>query len=195
MRNLISLAFLLLTCGAHAANEGLVDTTSTVILETSKGEITLELYVAEAPVTTANFLEYVKAGFYDGTIFHRVIQNFVVQGGGLMPNMQRKETRAPIVNEADNGLLNERGSVAMARTQDPHSASSQFFINLANNELLNHQSKTMRGWGYTIFARVVEGMDVVDKIAASATGFDGGMGDVPMEPIVIESARVARPVE
>ena len=195
MRNLISLTFLFAMCGAHAANEGLKDTTTAVILETSKGEITLELYVAEAPVTTANFLEYVKAGFYDGTIFHRVIPNFVVQGGGIMSDMQRKETRGPIVNEADNGLLNTRGMVAMARTQDPHSASSQFFVNLANNEFLNHQSKTMRGWGYTIFARVVEGMDVVDQIAASATGFDRGMGDVPVEPIVIESARVARPVE
>ncbi len=195
MRNLISLAFLFAMCGAHAANEGLEGRTTAVILETSKGEITLELYVAEAPVTTANFLEYVKAGFYDGTIFHRVIPNFVVQGGGLMPDMQRKETRGPIVNEADNGLLNTRGMVAMARTQDPHSASSQFFVNLANNEFLNHRSKTMRGWGYTIFARVVEGMDVVDQIAASAIGFDRGMGDVPVEPIVIESARVARPVE
>jgi peptidyl-prolyl cis-trans isomerase B (cyclophilin B) len=192
MRYLSSLVLLFAICAAHGEEES---HSTAVVLKTNKGEITLELHAAEAPVATANFIAYVEAGFYGGTIFHRVIPGFVAQGGGLTADMQRKETRPPIVNEADNGLLNDRGTVAMARTQDPHSASSQFFVNLADNEFLNHKSKTVRGWGYTVFARVVDGMDVVDQIAASPTGTKGGMRDVPVDPVVIESARLAGPSE
>ncbi len=164
-----------------------------VVLGTSKGEIVLELDPAAAPATVENFLAYVDAGFYDGTIFHRVIENFMIQGGGFTEAMQQKQTRAAIENEADNGLENVRGTVAMARTNDPHSATAQFFINTVDNEFLNHTEKSMRGWGYTVFGRVVEGMDVVDAIADVETGPQGPMSDVPTQPVRIEKAYRASP--
>jgi len=148
----------------------------------------VELDPVKAPLSTANFLKYVAAGHYDGTIFHRVIADFVVQGGGFTPDMKQKPTAPPIVNEADNGLSNRRGTVAMARTPDPHSASSQFFINLADNDFLDHTAKTPRGWGYAVFGRVIEGMDVVDAIAQVETSSHGPHRDVPVKPVVLKKA-------
>ena len=161
-----------------------------ITMTTSLGEIKIEMYPDEAPVTVANFLEYVESGFFDGTIFHRVIPGFVVQGGGFTPDMKQKSTRAPIINEADNGLKNDKGTLSMARTQDPESATSQFFINLTDNEFLNFKSKSAQGWGYAVFARVVEGMDVVEKMAEVQTGQSGMHSDVPVTPIVVEKAEV-----
>jgi peptidyl-prolyl cis-trans isomerase B (cyclophilin B) len=157
-----------------------------VVISTSRGDITLELDAAKAPVTSENFLAYVASGHYDGTIFHRVIPGFMIQGGGFTTDMDQKPTNLAIVNEADNGLQNERGTVAMARTSDPHSASSQFFINLKDNDFLNHTAKAGPGWGYAVFGRVVEGMDVVDAIAQVATGTAGPHCDVPRVPVVLE---------
>ena len=162
-----------------------------IILHTNFGDIKLELDFDKAPKTAANFEEYVKAGHYDGTVFHRVIDNFMIQGGGFEPGMQQKETRAPIENEADNGLKNAVGTIAMARTQDPHSASAQFFINVADNNFLNHSGKNTQGWGYAVFGRVVEGMDVVNRIKGVATTRKGGHGDVPAEDVIITKAVVA----
>jgi peptidyl-prolyl cis-trans isomerase B (cyclophilin B) len=161
-----------------------------VKLETSLGDITLELNEEKAPVTTANFLQYVKDGFYDGTIFHRVINGFMIQGGGFGADMRQKMTKGGIQNEADNGLKNDNYTVAMARTQDPHSASAQFFINVADNDFLNHTAKSMEGWGYAVFGKVVEGQDVVDKIKAVPTRTNGFHQDVPKEPVVINKAEV-----
>ena len=160
-----------------------------VVLETSKGKIVLELYADKAPVTVKNFLAYVDAKFYDGTIFHRVIPNFMIQGGGFTADMNQKPTNDPIQNEADNGLKNQRGTIAMARTNVPHSATSQFFINSVNNDFLNFKSKSARGWGYAVFGKVVEGLEVVDAISAVKTGTSGRFRDVPAEPLVIQSAR------
>ena len=154
------------------------------------GVITLELDEQKAPKTVANFLAYVKKGHYDGTIFHRVIDGFMVQGGGFAPGMSQKPTDAPIENEANNGLKNEKYSVAMARTSAPHSASAQFFINVADNEFLNHKSPTPQGWGYAVFGKVVGGKDVVDRIKAVETGTRSGHGDVPKTDVVIEKAVV-----
>lgn len=159
-----------------------------VRLQTSKGAIDLELLADAAPKTVANFLAYVDAGHFDGTIFHRVIPGFMVQGGGFTHDMSQKPTRATIENEADNGVANDRGTVAMARTSDPHSASAQFFVNVADNGFLDHTGKTAQGWGYTVFARVAEGMDVADTIVAVPSGRHGQHDDVPKEPVVIESA-------
>jgi peptidyl-prolyl cis-trans isomerase B (cyclophilin B) len=156
-----------------------------VILETSKGNIVLELHVDKAPETVKNFLAYIDAEYYNNTIFHRVIPNFMIQGGGFTADMQRKKTRTPIRNEADNGLPNQRGTIAMARTPDPHSASAQFFINIKNNDFLNHKSKTPQGWGYTVFGHVVDGMGVVDAIAKVNTVTRGRLQDVPAEPVMI----------
>ena len=156
-----------------------------VVFETSAGDIRLELYADDAPVTVENFLEYVDSGFYAGTIFHRVIPGFVIQGGGFTEELSQKSTRDPIANEADNGLKNERGTLSMARTQVVDSATSQFFVNLADNPFLDHGE---RDFGYAVFARVVDGMDVVDRIAAGETGRRSGMADVPMEPVVVERA-------
>ena len=161
-----------------------------VILKTNYGDIKLELDFDRAPKTAANFVDYVKAGHYDGTIFHRVIGNFMIQGGGFEPGMKEKPTGDPIPNEADNGLKNETGTIAMARTQDPHSASAQFFINVADNNFLNHTGKNPQGWGYAVFGRVVEGMDVVEKIKAVDTTYKKGHQDVPSEDVVIEKAEV-----
>ena len=162
-----------------------------VKLHTNHGVITLELDAEKAPVTVANFLAYVESGHYNNTVFHRVIDGFMIQGGGFTIDggaLSQKPTRAPIANEADNGLKNVIGSIAMARTNDPHSATSQFFINLVNNDFLDFRSKTPPGWGYTVFGKVTAGMDVVNRIAKSRTGYIGGMQDVPMEPIVIQKA-------
>ena len=162
-----------------------------VVLETSKGRMVLELYPDKAPVTVKNFLAYVDAKFYDGTIFHRVIPNFMIQGGGFTADMNQKPTNDPIQNEADNGLKNQRGTIAMARTSVPDSATSQFFINSVSNDFLNFKSKSAQGWGYAVFGKVVEGLDVVDAISAVKTGTSGRFRDVPAEPVVIESARRA----
>lgn len=175
----IKLAATLLACMLS----GHVLAQPTVQINTNQGAIVVELDSEKAPKTVANFLEYVKSNHYSGTIFHRVIRNFMIQGGGMTKSMQEKPTRAPIKNEADNGLTNDIGTIAMARTNDPHSASAQFFINVANNGFLNYRSKDERGWGYAVFGKVTQGMDVVNKISKSPTW----PGDVPTEPIVIES--------
>ena len=164
-----------------------------VVLSTSMGEIKIGLYEKEAPETVQNFLGYVNDGFFDGTIFHRVIPNFMIQGGGFTPDMQQKQTKRPIRNEADNGLQNDEGTVAMARTNAIHSATSQFFINVTRNPFLDHQSQA--NFGYCVFGRVIEGLDVVKQIEGVQTGRHGMYDDVPLEPIVIQSARVAAAVE
>ncbi|WP_139349839.1 peptidylprolyl isomerase [Thioalkalivibrio denitrificans] len=156
-----------------------------VSIETSKGTIVVELYADKAPETVANFMQYVNDGFYDGTIFHRVIPGFMIQGGGFTPDMSQKPTRDPIRNEANNGLSNEPGTLAMARTPNPHSASAQFFINVKHNRFLDFQSETQQGWGYAVFGRVVEGMDVVQDIENVPTGNHGMHQDVPVEPVVM----------
>lgn len=159
-----------------------------VKLTTSKGEIVIELDKEKAPITAANFLAYVKAGHYDGTVFHRVINGFMIQGGGMDKSMKEKSTNAPITNEADNGLQNKTYTLAMARTGEPHSATAQFFINVADNGFLNHTGKNAQGWGYAVFGKVVSGTDVVDKIKAVKTGRSGFHDDVPKEDVVIEKA-------
>ncbi len=159
-----------------------------VKMTTNFGVIEIELFQDEAPDTTANFMQYVNEGYFDGLIFHRVIPNFVIQGGGFEPGMKQKTTNAPIENEADNGLKNERGTLSMARTSDPHSATSQFFINLKDNDFLDHKAKDTNGWGYAVFAKVVSGMDVVDAISQAPTGNVGMHSDVPVEDVVIEKA-------
>jgi peptidyl-prolyl cis-trans isomerase B (cyclophilin B) len=161
-----------------------------VTLHTSMGDITLELDAEKAPKTVANFLQYARDGFYDGTIFHRVINNFMIQGGGMTADMAQKETRAPVDNEANNGLKNKTGTVAMARTNDPHSATAQFFINVSDNGFLDHTAPTAQGWGYAVFGRVTAGMDVVEKIKAVATGNKGFHQDVPKEAVTIERVTV-----
>ncbi|MHC8605689.1 peptidylprolyl isomerase [Arenicellales bacterium IMCC58067] len=161
-----------------------------VEMHTSKGLITLELDAEKAPVTVANFIEYVNSGHFDGTIFHRVIPGFVIQGGGLESGMKEKPTQAPIENEADNGLKNVTGSICMARTNDPHSATSQFFINLKDNQFLDHTEKSPQGWGYAVFGQVTGGMDVVEAIAAVQTGNAGFHQDVPVEDIVVEKVTI-----
>ncbi len=159
-------------------------------MKTSKGTLTIELYQEEAPKTVENFLSYVESGHYDGTIFHRVIPGFMIQGGGFTPDMSQKDTGSPIQNEADNGKKNTRGTLAMARTGNPHSATAQFFINTVDNPSLDHTGKNPRGWGYAVFGEVVDGMDVVDEIAKVPTADKGGHQNVPTEPVVIESATV-----
>ena len=161
-----------------------------VLMTTTVGPITLELDADNAPKTVENFLSYVSSGFYDGTIFHRVIDNFMIQGGGFDAEMSQKETEAPIENEANNGLKNLRGSIAMARTQDPHSATAQFFINVKDNDFLNHTGENMQGWGYAVIGKVAEGDDVLDKIRCVQTGSAAGHQDVPLEPIIIESVTI-----
>ena len=161
---------------------------STVILHTTKGEIKIKLAVDKAPKTTENFLQYVKQGFYNNTIFHRVIKNFMIQGGGLTENMSEKSTLSSITNEAKMGLQNKIGTISMARTSDPHSASSQFFINVANNDFLNFKSETVDGFGYCAFGEVIEGLDIVQQISEVKTGNLSGHADVPLEPITIQSA-------
>lgn len=162
-----------------------------VVLHTNHGEIKLALFADKAPETVANFLSYVEDGFYDGVIFHRVIENFMIQGGGMNPDMSEKSTKAPIKNEANNGVSNEVGTIAMARTNDPHSATAQFFINVQDNTFLDFKNESMSGWGYCVFGKVVEGMDVVNKIKGVSTGNNGMHQDVPLESVVIEKAVVS----
>lgn len=159
-------------------------------LHTNFGVITLKLFADKAPETVANFEQYVKEGHYDGTIFHRVIGNFMIQGGGFEPGMKQKPTRAPIKNEANNGVANKVGTIAMARTMEPHSASAQFFINVADNSFLNHSSQSVQGWGYAVFGEVVDGMDVVNAIKGVSTTMKGGHQDVPAEDVIIEKAEI-----
>ncbi|WP_432758397.1 peptidylprolyl isomerase [Thiomicrospira microaerophila] len=160
-----------------------------VLIETNKGSMIIELYPNEAPISVENFLSYVNSGYYDGTIFHRVIGNFMIQGGGFDTDFNRKPTQAPIQNEADNGLQNRIGTIAMARTNDPHSATSQFFINVANNNSLDFREKTPRAWGYAVFGRVTDGMRTVNQIRGVPTTSHQGHQDVPIEPVIIERAR------
>lgn len=172
-----------LTVSADAANP-------VVSIETNHGEITLELDRVNAPITVDNFLKYVEKGHYDGTLFHRVMETFMIQGGGMNEDFSEKETMDPIKNEANNGLSNARGSVAMARTNDPHSATSQFFINVVKNDFLNFTAPNGSGWGYTVFGNVTQGMDVVDKIRKVPTGNHQGHGNVPSEPVIIIKVRL-----
>lgn len=162
-----------------------------ITLHTNYGDITLELDFDKAPKSAANFKQYAEDGFYNSTIFHRVIDGFMIQGGGMTEDMSEKETRECIENEADNGLKNDRGTIAMARTMEPHSASSQFFINVKDNDFLNHSAKNSQGWGYCVFGKVTEGLDVVDKIRAVKTGNSGFHQDVPKESVIIEKVTVA----
>ena len=184
------LAALLMLAGAAVLAEPVQ-----VLMKTSKGDITLELDAGKAPRTVENFLAYVDDGFYEGTIFHRVIKDFMIQGGGFTADMTRKETREPIPNEADNGLKNLRGTIAMARTQDPDSATAQFFINHKDNAFLDHRSKDVRGWGYAVFGQVTDGLEVVDAIAGVPTTTKNRMGDVPVEPVTIESVTRVAPAQ
>jgi peptidyl-prolyl cis-trans isomerase A (cyclophilin A) len=180
LKNILAAACLLLSFGLHAAQN------PHVLLNTSLGEIEVELNADKAPISTRNFLAYVDSGFYNGTVFHRVIPGFMIQGGGLTEYMQEKPTQAPIKNEADNGLLNHRGTLAMARTHDVDSATSQFFINQVDNDALDHGA---RDFGYAVFGRVVKGMDVVDRIAQVPTGYRAGKQDVPREAVLLISAK------
>lgn len=183
----LALIFLLMIALAGHAQEKTM-----VKMTTNFGEIEIEMFTEQTPNTAANFIQYVNDGFFDGLIFHRVIPGFVIQGGGFEPGMKHKTPQAPIQNEADNGLKNERGSLSMARTGDPHSATSQFFISLKDNDFLDFKNKDASGWGYAVFARVVSGMDVVDRIAQSPTGNSGGHNDVPLEDVIIEKAEVVQ---
>ena len=182
-RTLISIIIVLAVAFAAIAGDN-----PRIEMDTTKGKIVLELYAGKAPETVKNFLAYVDGGFYNGTIFHRVIPGFMIQGGGFTADMRQRDTRPPIDNEADNGLRNERGTIAMARTSDAHSATAQFFINTVNNDFLNHKSKSTQGWGYAVFGRVVEGMAVVDAISGVKTGTRGRFRDVPTDPILIIKA-------
>lgn len=189
MKTLVYKFLMLLIVAQSAAASDQAAANPRVALETTKGRIEIELFPREAPAAVKNFLSYVEAGFYDGTVFHRVIPGFMIQGGGLTADLQKKPTGKPVPNEADNGLKNTRGTVAMARTADPHSATSQFFINTADNEFLNHRGKTSQGWGYTVFGRISEGMAVVDAISSVKTSTSGMFQNVPVEPVVIEKTR------
>ena len=184
----ISVLVTFVTAGVDMAAAG----NPRVEMETSKGKFVIELFPEKAPGTVKNFLNYVATKFYDGTIFHRVIPKFMIQGGGFTADMKRKPAGAPIKNEADNGLKNDRGTIAMARTTDPHTATAQFFINTVNNDFLNHKSKTQQGWGYVVFGKVVAGMDVVDAISSAKTVMRGMYRDVPDENIEIRSTVVLK---
>ncbi|MDD3756721.1 MAG: peptidylprolyl isomerase [Advenella sp.] len=173
-----------------STKESTMSTLPRVKLETNHGDIVIELNTEKAPVTAENFLGYVKEGFYDNVIFHRVIKNFMIQGGGMQPGMKEKNTRDPIKNEADNGLKNDKYTIAMARTQDPHSASAQFFINSRDNDFLNFTAPTTQGWGYAVFGKVVEGTEVVDQIENVKTGNRGFHQDVPVDDVVIQKASI-----
>ena len=163
---------------------------SSITLNTNHGAITISLNSEKAPETVANFLSYAKDGFFEGTIFHRVIKGFMIQGGGFTADMDQNDTKAPIKNEANNGLVNKKGSIAMARTQDPHSATAQFFINAKDNDFLNHTSESVSGWGYCVFGEVTAGIEVVEAIEAVATGNSGFHADVPLETVMIESVDI-----
>jgi cyclophilin family peptidyl-prolyl cis-trans isomerase len=179
---------LLVPAAAHAQEAPRVE------MQTSQGTIVLELYQDKAPKTVDNFLQYVQDGFYNNTIFHRVINDFMIQGGGFTPEFEHKQTRPPIINEADNGLENKPGTIAMARTGEPHSATAQFFINVADNDFLNHTNNTPRGWGYAVFGKVIKGMDVVNKIKSLPTGPGGPFpSDVPTVPVIIQQVTLLNP--
>ena len=194
MRKLIIFMMLILTSTLSFATEKSMSTAQPKVkLTTTLGEIIIQLNTEKAPVSSANFLDYVKAGFYDGTIFHRVIPGFMAQGGGFDTSFKQKATQAPIINEADNGLTNTRGTLAMARTNDPNSATAQFFINYKDNTFLNHTGKNASGWGYAVFGEVIEGMDVVDAMAKEPTGNQGGHQDVPKKNIIIDKAEIINP--
>lgn len=187
LKKLITLIFItLLSFNTYAEN----NMNPKVKLTTNMGDIVLELDAEKAPVTVENFLNYVKNGHYNGLIFHRIIPNFMVQGGGLEPGMKERANLSPIQNEADNGLKNDKGTIAMARTNEPHSATSQFFINLKDNDFLNHTGKDQRGWGYTVFGQVVEGIDVVDAMGTAQTGTVAGHADVPNEDVLLIKAEI-----
>ena len=193
MRKLILSTLLCISATLTFATEiKMPETSSKIKLTTTLGSIIVQLNTEKAPVSSANFLTYVNEGFYNGTIFHRVIKDFMAQGGGFDTAFKQKEVHASIKNEADNGLKNSRGTLAMARTNDPNSATAQFFINLKDNAFLDHTSPTSSGWGYAVFGEVVEGMDVVDEMAKQATGNRGGHQDVPKTDIVIEKAEVVK---
>lgn len=189
MKRLISIV-LMTVLGLGAATGMAAETAPKVKLVTNYGDIVVQLNPEAAPQTVDNFLQYVKDGFYDGTVFHRVIRDFMIQGGGFTEQMRKKQTRAPIQNEADNDLKNVRGSIAMARTGDPHSATAQFFINTVDNDFLNHTAPTRSGWGYAVFGKVVAGMETVDKIRNVTTTTRGMLRDVPAEPVIIKQATV-----
>lgn len=176
-------------CSSLAAH-GAQQAAPAVKLETNYGDIVVRLDPRKAPVTTENFIHYVRSGHYDGTVFHRVIRNFMIQGGGMTADMKEKRTGSPIHNEADNGLLNRKYTIAMARTGDPHSATSQFFINTRDNSFLDFKAQTPQGWGYAVFGKVIKGQDVVDKIESVATGSRGVHEDVPLSPVIIKKAYV-----
>ena len=178
-----------LACGQVVAAIGAA-ANPRVVLDTSEGKITIELLSKEAPLSVANFIEYAKSGFYNGTVFHRVIPNFMIQGGGFTADLGQKETQGTLKNEANNGLRNLRGTLAMARRAEPDSATAQFFINLTDNNFLDHQNETNAGWGYAVFARVTDGLEVVDKIAATKTTTVGPLSDVPVQAIVIKRAQL-----
>jgi peptidyl-prolyl cis-trans isomerase B (cyclophilin B) len=193
MRRLIlPMTLFLISTLSFATENTMSDTQTKVKLTTTLGEIIIQLNAEKAPVSSANFLTYANEGFYNGTIFHRVIPDFMAQGGGFDTSFNQKAVHAPIKNEADNGLKNTRGTLAMARTNDPNSATAQFFINLKDNGFLNHTGKNASGWGYAVFGEVIEGMDVVDAMAKQTTGNRGGHGDVPKTDIVIEKAEVVK---
>ena len=205
---IVALMFGMPGCGASEPGKQTVSTAPAtgqtanprVLIETSKGNITVEVFPGQAPQSAGNFINYVKTGFYDGLVFHRVIPGFMIQTGGMTPNMEEKPKNASIQNEADNGLKNLRGTLAMARTGEPHSASSQFFINVADNAFLNHRGKSFEGWGYAVFGQVIDGMDVVDTIVGAPRGNRGPHGDVPLELIVMKRVTLlpaagAKPVQ
>jgi peptidyl-prolyl cis-trans isomerase B (cyclophilin B) len=187
---LLFLTLLLTTTLSFSTEKTMSDTQTKVKLTTNLGEIIIQLNTEKAPLSSANFLRYVNEGFYNGTIFHRVIPDFMAQGGGFDTSFNQKTVHAPINNEANNGLLNSRGTLAMARTNDPNSATGQFFINYKDNSFLNHTSQTSSGWGYAVFGEVIEGMDVADAMAKEATGNRNGHQDVPKTDIIIEKAEV-----
>tara|TARA_B110000467_G_scaffold21072_1_gene18585 strand:- start:791 stop:1384 length:594 start_codon:yes stop_codon:yes gene_type:complete len=183
---------LVFSSSIEASSQSKETAMTSVTINTTVGAIHLELDQDKAPITVANFVALANAGYYEGTIFHRIIPGFMVQGGGLTEDMQNKSSGTdPIQNEANNGLANDRGSIAMARTMDPHSATGQFFINHKDNDFLNHTAETAQGWGYAVFGKVTDGMDVVDKLAESPTGMVGGYQDAPLEPVTIESVTVS----
>ncbi|MGF1642062.1 MAG: peptidylprolyl isomerase [Thiotrichales bacterium] len=185
----VLLSFLMISTGCNAMDQ---TKNPIVTVETNQGTITLELYPTQAPKSVANFVAYVEKGYFDGLIFHRVIPGFMIQGGGFTPDMVQKPADAPIQNEADNGLKNDAGTIAMARTNDPHSATAQFFINAKDNGFLNHSAKTAQGWGYTVFGKVTSGMDVVRAIEKVPTGRSGFHDDVPKDPVIMTKVTVAK---
>ncbi|MCC7202386.1 MAG: peptidyl-prolyl cis-trans isomerase [Nitrospirae bacterium] len=186
---IIAASMVMMVAGGEAGAE---DKNPVVLMETSAGNIKIELDKKNAPISTSNFLSYVDDKFYDGTIFHRVISNFMIQGGGFTPDMQQKQTKGQIKNEAANGLKNKRGTIAMARTMVVDSATAQFFVNVVDNDFLDHRDTSPQGYGYAVFGKVVEGMDVVDRIKSVKTGTKMGLGDVPMETVTIKSVRRAQ---